>query len=172
MEKRPKRSRVEIYRILFRRFIRVRGNSTEIAKGFALGAFIGMSPTLGIQMILAVFFAALLKWNKISASIGVWISNALTVPFIYTATYIIGARFLRMKNDLSFPRHMSVEVVIDLLQKAPKMLLAMAVGGVIIGIPIALIVYFITYRISLFYQNQLKEKIKRRRERRQKDLKK
>ncbi|WP_316348434.1 DUF2062 domain-containing protein [Desulfuromonas acetoxidans] len=43
-------------KLLLLRFLRLRGQPDEIAKGFALGIFIGMTPTLGFQMILAVFF--------------------------------------------------------------------------------------------------------------------
>ena len=43
------------------KFIRLRGSPDEIAKGVALGIFIGMTPTLGLQMPLAVFFAFLFK---------------------------------------------------------------------------------------------------------------
>jgi uncharacterized protein (DUF2062 family) len=39
--------------------------------GFAFGIFIGMTPTMGIQMPIAVFIAALIKWSKISAAFGV-----------------------------------------------------------------------------------------------------
>ena len=43
-------------KLMLLRFIRLRGQPDEIAKGFALGIFIGMTPTLGFQMVLAVIF--------------------------------------------------------------------------------------------------------------------
>jgi len=44
----------------FERFIKIHGNPREIALGFALGVFVGMSPTYGFQIALGVFFAAIL----------------------------------------------------------------------------------------------------------------
>ena len=42
----------------YARFVKIRGNPHEIALGFALGLFIGMAPCMGIQTIIAVFFAS------------------------------------------------------------------------------------------------------------------
>jgi uncharacterized protein (DUF2062 family) len=55
----------------YERFIKIRGHPREIALGFALGIFIGMTPTMGVQTPLAVFLAALFKWSKLSAGFGV-----------------------------------------------------------------------------------------------------
>jgi uncharacterized protein (DUF2062 family) len=71
-----------VIRKVYERFVKIRGQPREIALGFALGIFIGMTPTMGIQMPIAVFFAAMLKWSKISAALGVCITNPFTSPFI------------------------------------------------------------------------------------------
>ncbi len=46
------------------RFLKIKGDPREIALGMALGLFVGMSPFMGIQMAVAVFLAAIFKWNK------------------------------------------------------------------------------------------------------------
>ena len=76
------------------KFIRLRGSPDEIAKGVALGIFIGMTPTLGFQMPIAVFFAFLLKENKLAAALGVWITNPVTAPVIYGLQYESGRLLL------------------------------------------------------------------------------
>ena len=52
------------------RFVRLRGLPDEIAKGVALGIFIGMTPTFGFQMPIALFFAYLLRENRLAAILG------------------------------------------------------------------------------------------------------
>jgi uncharacterized protein (DUF2062 family) len=37
---------------------------------------------MGFQIAIGVFIAALLKWNKIAAAVGVQVTNPLTAPFI------------------------------------------------------------------------------------------
>ncbi len=65
---------------IYERFVKIRGDPHKIALGFSLGLFVGMSPSMGVQMPIAIFIAALLKWNKISSAAGVWITNPLTAP--------------------------------------------------------------------------------------------
>ncbi|MEJ2167919.1 MAG: DUF2062 domain-containing protein [Desulfobacterales bacterium] len=92
-----------LVRRLYKRFIRIRGNPREIALGFALGVFVGMSPTMGVQTPIAIFLAALCKWSKLSAAIGVWISNPLTAPVLYGVTYITGAKLLKLEPVFRMP---------------------------------------------------------------------
>ncbi len=159
MDKQQETKEKKSIKNLYRRFIKIRGNPREIAYGFSLGIFIGMSPTMGVQIILAVFIASLLKWNKISATIGVLITNAFTAPLLYTMTYLVGARILGMKNNFSFPKEMNLDSVMALMEKAPSILGAMTVGGVVVGIPLAIVSYFAAYKLSEFYQNKVKDKI-------------
>jgi uncharacterized protein (DUF2062 family) len=80
------------------RFVRLRGLPDEIAKGVALGIFIGMTPTFGFQMAIAIFFAYILRENRLAAVLGVWVTNPVTAPFIYAAEYEVGHRLLGMER--------------------------------------------------------------------------
>jgi uncharacterized protein (DUF2062 family) len=90
------------------RFLRLRGTPEEVAKGVALGIFIGMTPTFGFQMVIALFFAWILKENKIAALIGVWVTNPITAPFIYAGQYETGRILLGMDRS-SFPTEFTFE---------------------------------------------------------------
>lgn len=90
------------------RFLRLRGTPDEVAKGVSLGIFVGMTPTFGFQMLIALFFAWLLRENKVAAVLGVWVTNPITAPFIYAAEYETG-RFLLGMDRLSFPSELSFE---------------------------------------------------------------
>ena len=94
---RYRRIREMLYRA-YERFVKIRGNPREIALGFALGLFVGMTPFMGFHMAIAVFFAALFKWNKIAAAAGGWISNPVTAPFVYAGTYYVGNKVLNIQN--------------------------------------------------------------------------
>ena len=85
-------------KLQFLRFARLSGSPDDIAKGMALGIFIGMTPTFGFQMAIAVFCAWLLRENKIAAAVGVWITNPLTAPFIYALEYETGRVLLSMEK--------------------------------------------------------------------------
>jgi hypothetical protein len=48
----------------YERFLRIRGQPREIALGFALGLFVGMTPFMGLQTVIAVPLAALLQMEQ------------------------------------------------------------------------------------------------------------
>jgi uncharacterized protein len=126
--------------------------------------FIGFSPTLGFQMALAVFLASILKWNKLSAVISVWISNPITAPILYGVTYITGAKVMGIShasipfNELSFP------VVLTLLKKTPVIIWAMTIGGVIIGLPLAILSYYLVYSAVNAYQEDIRKKLSKKKD--------
>ena len=63
------------------RFLRIRGAPEQIALGMALGVFIGMTPFLGFHTVIAVMLAAVFKWSKIAAGVGVFITNPSSISF-------------------------------------------------------------------------------------------
>lgn len=160
----------DFFKSLYNRFIKIRGDPHDIGLGFALGIFIGLTPTMGLQIALAIFFAALLKWNKISAILAVWVTNPFTAPFIYSSTYLVGAKILGRNNGLNFPDEFSVKLILNILSNAPKIFGTMVLGGVIIGIPLSIISYFVTFYAVRKYRENVRrvfiaqrEKIKKRR---------
>ncbi len=58
--------------------------------GMAIGLAVGMTPTLGVQMLIAITLAAVLGQSKIAAGLGVWISNPITALPLYMTTYRVG----------------------------------------------------------------------------------
>ncbi|MGD8522910.1 MAG: DUF2062 domain-containing protein [Desulfobacterales bacterium] len=146
-------------RRVYARFVKIRGRPREIALGFALGIFIGMTPTMGIQMPIAVFFAAVLKWSKISAAFGVWITNPFTSPFIYGITYIVGVKLLGLKVTMTLPDNFSWSIVQEMLKNAPMIFGALTVGGILIGLPLAVLSYYLSFAAVNKYQQSIKEKV-------------
>ncbi len=148
----------------YERILKIRDQPREIALGFSLGVFIGMSPTLGVQTLIAVFTASLLKWNKIAAAIGVWISNPLTAPVIYSVTYVIGAQIIGVAQAPVIGDEFSETPVYDMIVKAPEILFAMAIGGVITGLPLAVTAHFFAFKAVSRYQDDIRRKLAARKE--------
>jgi len=141
------------------RFFRIRGTPGEIARGLSLGLFIGMTPTLGFHMLLAVFFAALFKWNKISAAIGVWITNPVTAPIIYGINYLVGKNLLGMNHSFPLSPNVSSFSLIETIQKTPEILVALTAGGVVTGIPLAVAGYYLSHAAIRNYRKGLPDRL-------------
>ncbi|WP_305041087.1 DUF2062 domain-containing protein [Geoalkalibacter sp.] len=137
------------FKLNFIRLLRLQGSADEIAKGLALGVFIGLTPTFGVQMVIAVFMAILLRENKIAAAIGVWVTNPLTAPFIYALSYETGRLLLRMERV-----HLLQEFNFQALKNFGwDLFLPLTVGGVVLGIFSGALTYALTLRLIPLFKN-------------------
>jgi hypothetical protein len=148
----------------YERFVKIRGNPREIALGFALGLFIGMTPYMGLHMAISVFLAALFKWNKIAAGMGAWISNPVTAPVIYSATFYAGEKILNTENACCLPTALNLDVILQLVKSAPEIFWILTVGGIVLGIPVAVLGYCLALATLLRYRERIREKIVREKE--------
>ena len=146
------------------RFIKIQGEPGQIALGFAVGVFFGMLPIMGFQMAIAIFFAALLRCNKISAAAGAWITNPITAPFFYGLSYYIGDKVLNFKSSYEPPEDFNLGVTKNIIVNAPHIIWTMIVGGIILGIPFAVVSYYLSNYFILKYRRDIKDRITRRKQ--------
>lgn len=127
------------------RFIRLQASPEKLARGMALGLFISTTPTFGIQMALGLVLAAFLRVSKLCALIGVQVTNALTAPFVYAGTYYLGALILDRPFKNEYFEDLSLS---SLWELGPDVFMSLWVGGVIVGIVLAVIGYFLVLGID------------------------
>ena len=81
-------------RRLIRSLLALDDTPHAIALGTAIGMFVGMTPTVGLQMFLVIGIAAatrpLFHFNRVAGLITVYISNPLTIVPLYAAFYYVG----------------------------------------------------------------------------------
>lgn len=143
----------------YERFLKIRGNPREIALGFALGIFIGMTPFMGLHTAIAIFVAALVKWNKFAAAIAVWITNPITAPVIYGVTYLVGARIVDPDQAFVMPNRFDLETLVSLVKMGPDFLWILLVGGIVIGLPLSVAAYFLAFGAIVEYRKTIRRKI-------------
>ena len=80
-------------RPLLRLLQRFRGSPQAIAGGFSLGLFLAFTPTVGVQLIIAVFLATIFKLSRPAAMLAVMVTNPLTIPPLFTFNYWVGKLF-------------------------------------------------------------------------------
>jgi len=68
-----------------------------IALGTAVGVFVGLTPTVGLQMVLVLLIWTLVRplfrFNRMAALIAVYVSNPLTVVPMYWFNYRVGTLY-------------------------------------------------------------------------------
>jgi uncharacterized protein (DUF2062 family) len=131
------------FKLMVVRFVRMRGLPDEIAKGVALGIFVGMTPTFGFQMAIAIFFAYLLRENRLAAALGVWVSNPVTAPFIYATEYEVGRRLLGVER-FAFPSELTWKAYSTL---GWEILFPMWFCSIIFGVIFGFLAYWATLKL-------------------------
>ena len=81
-------------RRLIRSLLALDDTPHAIALGTAIGMFVGMTPTVGLQMFLVIGIAVatrpLFHFNRVAGLITVYISNPLTIVPLYASFYYVG----------------------------------------------------------------------------------
>lgn len=131
------------FKLQFLRFARLSGTPDDIAKGMALGIFIGMTPTFGFQMGIAIAVAWLLRENKLAAVLGVWITNPITAPFIYALEYETGRVLLSMER-LRLPETFSFEALRPL---GWEVVIPLCFGSLLYAVVSGALAYAVTLRM-------------------------
>ncbi len=142
-----------LIRYYYLRFIRLRGDPHELALGMSFGIFTGMMPIMPFQMALAVTLALAFKGSKITAALGTWVSNPLNWYFLYYYSHKLGAGVLGAtgKQSAMFSAIMlsirqgeeGMVIAEKMLAAGGLMVGAFLLGGLIMGIVVAVPSYFI-----------------------------
>jgi uncharacterized protein len=64
------------------------------AAAFAIGVSLGFSPFLGLQTILGIAVAYLLRLSRVAVLLGTWVNVPWIVPLYYTLVTELGSRLL------------------------------------------------------------------------------
>ena len=128
-------------RYFYDRFLRLHGSPEQVAWGAALGFFVAMTPTMGIQTLLAVPVAAFFRINKVAAAATVWLTNPLSAPFVYGFNYVVGAKLLGYPLKAVFFSSPSWET---LWHSSKSVFLSLMVGGTLTGVVVGVAGYFLT----------------------------
>lgn len=137
---------------MYYRFIRLQTSQESMARGMALGLFISTTPTFGFQTGIALVLAAVLRCSKIVAVVAAQLTNALTAPPIYFATYYLGAEILGTHFDSGLLDDLSMD---SIKQLSGEVFGALWLGGGILGVILGVIGYFFVIGIDTKAHRQL-----------------
>ena len=121
-----------------------------LARSVALGIYIAFSPFVGLHTVLVFLFGWLFASSiPIVLAVSLLVNNPWTMIFVYSAGYITGSFFCSLFNVESFfLDHYLQPIVayIPYIETTPSVLFKFLVGGNVLGMIIALLVYpFVKY---------------------------
>ncbi|HBX44152.1 MAG TPA: hypothetical protein DEH27_10470 [Deltaproteobacteria bacterium] len=164
MSPRPRRTPLErcrrIFRYIYLRLVRMGGDPPLIARGFALGVFLGVFPTFGIGIPLSLLFASLLRWSRVSAVLGSLVMNPLTTPFFWTLSGTVGAAIFHADAKRVLTSAQNGERLLTLTRGAGIYL----AGNTIVALVTSVIAYYLALRAVILYRKKRRERKRRTRE--------
>ncbi len=120
------------------------GSPAYRARGMAIGVFCGCLPFIGLQTLLGVTFASLLRGNHLLAISGTWISNPVTYIPLCLLNYHLGSALL---GNGSHMYDLSSFAWQDIWGQGwifcIRLLLGSLLSGLLFGILVGIIVYMI-----------------------------
>lgn len=110
-------------------------NRRAITRGLAIGIFFGFIP-MPFQMLAVLALSPFIKFNIPIAITLVWLSNPITMPFMYYMEYITGTFLLGLEP-------LSVELSIEWFQNNLKSIfIPLYVGTLFYSLSVSFLVYF------------------------------
>ena len=138
-------------RLNYLRIIRLKTSAHSIALGCALGIFIGFMPIIPFQAVVVLTLAFIFRANKITAFSFTFISSPINMIPFYTMLYMVGRWVLPFSRVHFNPRQLEL---MELIEQGWHLVAVMTVGGLILGIPSAIITYFVMRRLILAYRKR------------------
>lgn len=139
-----------LLRLNYLRILRLKASAHSIALGAALGIFVGFLPIIPFQSVTVIALALVFRANKIAAFSCTWISNAFNVILFYYMLYVVGSHVLPFHVEFD-PHHLELK---ELIAEGWQLTVLMSTGGLVLGIPSAIVMYFLTLRAVLTYRRR------------------
>jgi len=160
----PKR----LSRLYYLKFKRLQGSPQSLAKGTAIGTFLGITPIIPLHTVLVILVTLLTRTSTVAAFLATLVvCNPLTYVAQYYFSIVIGNAVT--PYDFNWER---MKTVLDILMAKPgfaESLQALAnlgvdaavvlvVGGSILALPFSIASYFLSLRFFIKIQDKKRQK--------------
>ena len=128
----------------------------DVAAGWALGMFVGCAIPFGLQLVVSVPLAMMMRVSKIGATVGTLITNPVTIFFIYPAQTWVMYNILFGNREMGeLPAEWTRESVMAL---SGPVIISFFLGGLALALILSPITYFIVKRIVIKYRESWSRK--------------
>jgi uncharacterized protein (DUF2062 family) len=133
------------------RLLRLRGDPFVLARGVAIGTFIGLTPTIPFHTILIIFFCAVGRGHIVAGLVvSLLLSNPFTIPLQYYISWKVGTiltgsslSWEHVKYLMGLARDASMFEAVKLIYiNSFRSMVSVLLGGIVFSLPFAIISYF------------------------------
>lgn len=123
------------------RLMRIKAPPEVIARGLAIGVFVGLMPIVPLHTISALGLSVLFRGSKAASLVGTLVSNPFDIVPHYMLLYYLGHKVLPLNIPPFSPAHIDIRII---LSEGWELMAVLTAGGLIVAVPAALAVYFIS----------------------------
>ena len=124
----------------------------NVAAGWALGVFVGFAIPFGLQLVVSVPLALMMRVSKIGATVGTFVTNPATIVFISPAqTWVVYNLVFGNRDMGELPTEWSRRAVMSL---SGPVIISFFLGGIALAMVFSPITYHIVKRIVVRHRRR------------------
>ena len=124
----------------------------KVAGGWALGMFVGCAIPFGLQLVVSVPLALMMRVSKVGATLGTLITNPVTIFFIYPAqTWAVYNLLFGSREMGELPTEWTRESVMAL---SGPVIVSFFLGGLALALVLSPITFFVVRRIVVDFRRR------------------
>jgi len=121
-----------------------------VAGGWALGMFVGCAIPFGLQLVVALPLAVMMRVSKVGATLGTFITNPVTIFFIYPAQTWLMFNLLFGRREMGeLPTEWTRETVMAM---SGPVIASFFLGGIVLALVLTPLTYVAVRCIVVKYR--------------------
>ena len=119
----------------------------SVAAGWALGVFVGFAIPFGLQLIVSVPLAIMMRVSKVGATLGTFVTNPATIFFLYPAqTWVVYNLLFGSREMGELPTEWTRQAVMAL---SGPVIISFFLGGLALAMLLSPVAYHVVKRIVI-----------------------
>ena len=119
----------------------------SVAAGWALGVFIGFAIPFGLQLVVSVPLALMMRVSKVGATLGTFVTNPATIFFLYPAqTWVVYNLVFGSREMGELPTEWTRQSVMAL---SGPVIISFFLGGLVLAMVLSPITYHVVKQIVI-----------------------
>ena len=130
----------------------------DIAGGWALGMFIGCAVPFGMQLVIAIPLAMMMRVSKLGATLGTFITNPVSIFFIYPAQTFVMNKIL-FGGTLTYTKLAETEWSWSAVRSlGAEIMASFFLGGIVLAAVLAPVTYLVVKRFVVSHRRRMELK--------------
>ena len=147
----------EFFRTIREKMVRDPLPPEAVAAGWALGVFVGFSIPFGLQLLVSVPLALMMRVSKIGATVGTFVTNPTTIFFVYPAqTWAVYNLVFGNRDMGELPTEWTRQAV---MSYSGPVIASFFLGGLALALVFSPITYHVVKHIVIRYRRRKKERV-------------